>query len=818
MPTMHVGDSDPGDAPTIAPGATPTPAARTPHPTDVSEARTMAPSSAPPPEAATLAPSTAGFDRTSDGDDDPLVGRSLDGYQILRKLGAGGMGAVYTAHQSSLDRDVALKVLPPVFAARPDMVARFTREALSAAQLNHHNIIQVYDVGKDRGVNFITMELVEGKTLGELVRDEGRFPLEDAAGYVLQAARGLHYAHERGIIHRDIKPANLMLNRQGVLKIADMGLAKKVGDAEIEATIGDSLHAPQATDGTPITSVRSVGTTPPPIAGGAAAELTQASIAMGTPAYMAPEQGEDAARVDGRADQYSLGCTLYYLCTGRAPYTGGSAIELITKHKTEPLPALDADVPNVPPSFNRILQKMLAKNRNERYATFKDCIRELEAYLGIESEKGVYTPREHHLAVLESAVENFYAAPALKRRKFALYGFFGAMAVLAIATGIDWGFAGVGIIMALMLLTPLAHFVINGVATHDFLFNRVRGSLLGMRLRNWAIGAVGAAFGLGILWLVGWLPIWIGFGAAAVGLAFAYQFGVMRPLRAQREEPLQQMRDALKELRIKGVSEEALHDFVARFAPRRWEEFFEELFGYENMILARQKLAAAKAGRPRVKHATWREPIVRGIERLEQARREAKEQAELARVEQERLEAEGVSSEDAHKQAEEEAMRFRQEQLHKVAAKDVDWTQMQTTGSRRRLRLGTPMGRAIRALMGVAIIALWLLESQWGGMVTLPEQATSVLNTYVYAEGIGYAAYLYGLIAGICVLVSALSRRMFVPWLVALGAILLIFNGPIVNMVDNPDFNAWTSVLVAGGLIAFGIGTSVLAAATGKEF
>ena len=159
-----------------------------------------------------------------------LIGRTVDGHRIEKLLGAGGMGAVFLAHQISLDRKVAMKVLPGKFANNAELLSRFTREALSAAQLTHHNIIQVYDVGSSDDVHYITMEYVPGRSLGDMIKKDGRLQIDDAAGYVLQAARGLKYAHDQGIIHRDIKPANMMVNENGIVKIADMGLAKMVSD------------------------------------------------------------------------------------------------------------------------------------------------------------------------------------------------------------------------------------------------------------------------------------------------------------------------------------------------------------------------------------------------------------------------------------------------------------------------------------------------------------------------------------------------------------------------------------------------------------
>ncbi len=154
------------------------------------------------------------------------AGAVLGGYRILKELGRGAMGAVYLARQLSLDRQVALKVIQAQWAGQPTFVARFMREAYAAAQLTHHNVVQIYDLSSSGQTNFFSMEFVEGRSLAEVVDKQGRLPPAEAIGYVIQAARGLEFAHRHGMIHRDVKPANLLLNDQGIVKVADLGLVK----------------------------------------------------------------------------------------------------------------------------------------------------------------------------------------------------------------------------------------------------------------------------------------------------------------------------------------------------------------------------------------------------------------------------------------------------------------------------------------------------------------------------------------------------------------------------------------------------------------
>jgi eukaryotic-like serine/threonine-protein kinase len=237
----------------------------------------------------------------------------LGGYEVVKVLGKGGMGAVLLGKQLSLNRKVALKIMHSRLAKDPAFVARFTREAYAAAQLVHHNVIQVYDIGQDTGIHYFSMEFVNGKSLMDEVKDKGKLDVEVAVGYILQAARGLRFGHVQGMIHRDIKPDNLMLNNDGIVKVADLGLVKLPTpdvpqNKGAEASLGDDDETDTG--------------------------MTRAGVVMGTPSYMAPEQSRDSSTVDARADIYSLGCTLYVLVTGKPPFSGKSALEVMSKHQT----------------------------------------------------------------------------------------------------------------------------------------------------------------------------------------------------------------------------------------------------------------------------------------------------------------------------------------------------------------------------------------------------------------------------------------------------------------------------------------------------
>ena len=252
----------------------------------------------------------------------------IENYEILEKVGSGAMGAVYKARQISLNRIVALKILPPNLAEDRKYIARFLREAKLAAKLSHPNIIYVIDVGESHGVYYYAMEYVEGRTLKQLVDEDGPLPEREAIRMALQVARALDHAYSYGIVHRDVKPANIMLTKDGVVKLCDFGLAHRL-----------DIHT-----------------------------HTARTTIAGTPHYIAPEQIRDE-KVDIRADIYSLGATIYYLVTGRPPFTGKTTVLVMTKHLYErPRPPRELN-PAISRYMEAIILKCLRKNPAERFQT-----------------------------------------------------------------------------------------------------------------------------------------------------------------------------------------------------------------------------------------------------------------------------------------------------------------------------------------------------------------------------------------------------------------------------------------------------------------
>ena len=276
---------------------------------------------------------------------DPLAGLRAgmrDRYEIERELGRGGLATVYLAQDLRHDRPVALKVLHPELAANLGD-DRFQREIKLAARLQHPHILTVYDSGESQGRYWFTMPYVEGESLRDRLRRERQLPLEDALRIVQQAAQALQYAHDHGVVHRDIKPENLLLTRDGNTLVADFGIARAL------------------------------------ISGAAESRLTETGLAIGTPAYMSPEQAAGDRGVDARTDMYSLGAVLYEMLAGEPPYTGATTQALIVKRLTEPAPSVRAVRSSVPESVDQAMRKALAAVPADRFSTMSQFAQGLQS-------------------------------------------------------------------------------------------------------------------------------------------------------------------------------------------------------------------------------------------------------------------------------------------------------------------------------------------------------------------------------------------------------------------------------------------------------
>ncbi len=294
------------------------------------------------------------------------AGTRLGPYEIVGPLGAGGMGEVYRAKDTRLERPVAIKVLPPHLSSSAEIRQRFEREAKTISQLSHSHICALYDVGNQDGVEYLVMELLEGETLGDRL-GRGALPLEQTLRYGTEIADALDKAHRQGIVHRDLKPGNVMLTKSGV-KLLDFGLAKAM--------------APP---------VQSAVTSLPTVMGSANENLTQEGTILGTFQYMAPEQLE-GREADGRTDIFAFGCVLYEMATGRKAFVGASQASLISSiMKEEPAP-ISATAPMTPPALERVVKRCLAKDPEDRWQNAADLKSELKWIAEGGSQSGIPAP------------------------------------------------------------------------------------------------------------------------------------------------------------------------------------------------------------------------------------------------------------------------------------------------------------------------------------------------------------------------------------------------------------------------------------------
>ena len=265
----------------------------------------------------------------------------ISGYKILGRLGAGAMAVVYKARQLSLNRIVAIKVLPKRFTENPEYVERFYKEGQAAGKLNHPNIVQAIDVGEAGGYHYFVMEYVEGKTIADDLSAGKVFDEHEALEIIIQVAHALAHAHARVLIHRDVKPKNIMIGKDGTVKLADMGLARETTDIE--------------------------------------AAQTEAGKAYGTPYYISPEQIRGKVDIDGRADIYGLGATFYHMVTGRVPFMAEDSVEVMRKHLKEPLVPPDHINTTLSAGVSEVIEIMMAKRRENRYKNVEELLMDLEA-------------------------------------------------------------------------------------------------------------------------------------------------------------------------------------------------------------------------------------------------------------------------------------------------------------------------------------------------------------------------------------------------------------------------------------------------------
>ncbi len=269
-----------------------------------------------------------------------IIGR----YLILDRIGAGSMGKVYKARHRMMYRSVALKLIAPDILKNERVVARFGREMRMVGMLDHDNVVRAFDADDEGGLLYIAMEYVRGESLGQRLKRKGRIPPAELFSYAAQAAKGLHHAHQKGIVHRDVKPSNLMVTQDGILKILDLGLGVLL-EPDSESVFE-----------------------------------TAAGVAVGTIDYMSPEQACGRS-VDARSDLFGLGCTMYHLLTGRLPYTGNSGVERLGARITQPYIPLEEVMPDLPEKYIDVFDRLLAIERGQRYQNGLEAADAMEAVL-----------------------------------------------------------------------------------------------------------------------------------------------------------------------------------------------------------------------------------------------------------------------------------------------------------------------------------------------------------------------------------------------------------------------------------------------------
>ena len=299
----------------------------------------------------------------------------IPGYKIRRKVGSGAMATVFLAHQISLDRSVAIKVLPKKFSDNKSFIERFYQEGRSVAKLNHPNIVAAFDVGKAGEHHYFVMEYVDGPTVYDLITKKKRVPEAEAVDVIRQTALALRHAHERGFIHRDIKPKNIMVDQDGVVKLADLGLARALSDKD--------------------------------------AAQAEAGRAYGTPYYISPEQIRGDVKIGPGADLYGLGATFYHMVAGRVPFSGKNPSEVMHKHLKSDLIPPDHRNPQLSGGCAQVIEMMMAKNPKDRYQSAADLIHDLE--LVAQGEPPYFAHRELDLVQMAEGLTSEVKVDVVKR-------------------------------------------------------------------------------------------------------------------------------------------------------------------------------------------------------------------------------------------------------------------------------------------------------------------------------------------------------------------------------------------------------------------
>jgi hypothetical protein len=491
---------------------------------------------------------------------------------------------------------VALTVLKPEWACLGVFTARLVRDAFAAAQIAHPNLVQLLALGEDQSRIFFALELVGGRVLAEQVEQGGPLSPRDAVAHTLQAARGLMFAHGRGLYHGDVRPDCIVVDDEGVTRVVGLGLAR----------------------------------TPVSVAA-AEAQAAKGPIPIG-------DRWVEEARAAAAADLRSLGRTLHFLLTSAVP-VGGESAPVVARLISRKVPA----------DLAEIVGRLIDVSPGAGYADLGQAVAALARSLEAQ-RPGSTVPGEGHTRTLTECLVSFRAAPAARWRRRVLLGGTGVWALMVLVglvarqPRVAAGFLGLG------LMTILAYFVVTGVTRRTGLFANVRGLILESR-GGWLVAM--AVLALVVTALVVFHLHWayLGFAILGVLVALALHFEVDRRVEAEQHWAVDEARALLKALRLQGVGEETLRRFVRTTAGDDWEEFFEVLLGAEAMRSAREPSDLGLRGVIRKRSLPWRDWVTSWVDGEREARRQAREELFLQRIEERGLVAEGVNVLTARRKA-----------------------------------------------------------------------------------------------------------------------------------------------------------------------
>jgi hypothetical protein len=566
------------------------------------------------------------------------VPRFLGGYVILRLLGHGPRGRALLARPVSLDDPAVLKVLAADRSGDPVFLAHHARDAFAAAQVEHPNLVAIRRLDARRGRHYAAVEWVGGPSLAEVLRETPKVEPGRAAVMILQAARGLRAAHRQGLRHRDVKPENLRLDVEGLVRVDDLGLEMTPSLAAALEAKETGKSAPLLDADAPASVARAAGEPPAPL-----------PAAVGTPAFMAPEQACDPLSADGRADIYALGGTFYNLVTGRSPFSGQTAVELIRKHAEEPLIPPGEFAPGLPRKVSEVIRTMLAKAPEERYPSMDVVVDVLEGSLGLRTDAAAGALSEAAEAARQAALA-LSASPVRRLRGWVLTlsaGIWAAFELLLITLGL--GNAAL-VILALGAMTALFA-AVSSERTHGSELLRLAGvAALGSGPRAWVLAGLIAAGALALLLSAGGCLPWL-LLVSAGGLAGAYHVFLDRPLEAERERTLAEVRERLRRLRGLGHDEEKLREaFSGKGSPHEdWLAGW--LFGHGAARAARQRHQVDAQAARAFRFPSWRDAVLSRLEKRIQDRFDRRHVRVLQGAEEARLEAQGVNLLTARRKA-----------------------------------------------------------------------------------------------------------------------------------------------------------------------